>query len=63
MEYNIYEKCKYFDEETMECAHPDVIHEPFIRDRMCIQEECDSFELECPHCKKMIDVDELWSER
>ena len=27
---------------------------------ICEGVECDSFELECPHCKKIIEVDGLW---
>jgi len=60
MEYNIYEKCKWFDDEdTMECTHPGVRND---RDKICTESECDSFELECPHCKKMITTDDLWRE-
>lgn len=54
---NIYEKCKYFNNERMECGHPDTEGEPEPVD--CIGEGCDCFELECPHCKKVIDCDDL----
>ena len=63
MEYNIYDKCKHFDTESMECTHPAVKDKPDVRDKLCIQDECDAFELECPHCKNIIDVDDLWRER
>jgi len=52
---NIYEKCKYFDDEDeMICKHPGTVGEP--EPTVCIEE---AFELECPHCKKIIDCDDL----
>lgn len=55
--YNLHEKCRYYDQDEMTCTYPDIDE----NDRTCIGVECDCFELECPHCKKIIKVDDLWN--
>lgn len=54
---NIYEKCKWFDDDKFMCGYPDTKTEPEPVE--CEGEICDCFELECPHCKKLIDCDDL----
>lgn len=48
---SVYEMCKYYQDENI-CKHPD--GQEGDNAGVCIDSDCDSWELVCPLCKKKI---------